>query len=1566
MSDAKLPDLDSIERDAKKAETLDPNSNPAVTKALELWRKSLVSFDGNNRQLFYKTLKVGEVNLQDKHVSQEALSKLLSGKPIRVSHLYPSLINALNKNETPEQDDTEIDEVQAEDSESEEVPESKLWPTYLKRFENIYRKTRQNSEERNIDTCFIAQGFATWSNRQPIGPTGNAPFILYPVSIKSQSRGHSDFDLELIGEPMINEALCLYLESEYGVPKEIFEITSEEISNSSERISTMISEIAKLVHGFSVLPNSIMSNFAFLYYPMVVDLQRISDKGTTNTVLRALAGVESGITQLEKSGSEDSERELSRLDPYKEHLVFPADSSQHVAISAVMGGKTIVIQGPPGTGKSQTISNVIAECAANGKSVLFVAEKRAAIDAVSERLAERGLSDIILDLHGEPDKKLIAKQLLSVQEIPTSNRRATYIELQKLLQNKETLQSRWEWLNENTGITIGREPMTIHDLICEVGLRSINLSRDDIKGINLIKLSSISWQDHNAILEKIRTLVITDYFQQVQGDGPCLDLLNNVSSLEDVEQIIEALDVLNSFLDSNTFEQIVDAFRSLSNSEIASVQELYKINASAQAVFGLFQIWKIEHTEEILNALPIFQSLKAYRTDRNLGFLAAFAARKNEISAVNSYLMTSEGSFQRSVKMEDVTHFIRTLTHWNELGKDVKTLIKHKSLLTRASEIFGQVYKSAQIFIDYGSNLDPDDIDVNELRKLSAELNAQRNFIRSMPQVNLARHFIADFDLLDLADELGQSLGAEKDFSSAWDFAWFVSHLQKSLAQGFKPEFGSAYLNESLVQFRKRDQSQLLQNPERILFAMKQKLGDTNSKEFRFLKNAAGLKSRHKTLRELFSEAPNEILKLKPCFAMSPLAVSRLLPCTEELFDVVIFDEASQVRPEHAITSIYRGKQLVIAGDQHQLPPTDGMTSSASSPTDGGGVQLQTDNMESILDVGVVVFPSYNVKPLAIHYRSSDEKLISWSNFNIYRPARAELFTFPSVENDKSTALRHTFIPDVRTQSMDVPNPSEIKVVQDLVLRHINESPHLSLGVIAFGSRHANRLQDSFNVLEKENNAFYKWKMTMEDGREKFFVKNIERVQGDERDAIIISPGYAPNLDGILPMQFGWLNREGGERRINVAASRAKEYMHLVTSVRSSDFDLTRTSSRSIALFKSFIEFMENDGRLAEVENGFGRPETPFEEQILEALQVKGLLVDCQVGASKYKLDFAIRHPETNQYILAIEADGAAYHSSAYARERDWLRQQVLERKGWNFARIWSTDWWENPDREIDKVLETYKSVLNRVNAEIEINSRKATEMESSSPVTSSVLETSVVPEMTQLTVDVIEKEQTELAVPASTPIDSFSFDRVFKPATHIVHQPVPSQFPWLDSYQQWQPKEGIAPIHISRESITITDELLDICNLEGPILGTYLFREHYKATGGSSLSPANEKSYARWANLLVAEGKLIKQDLLQRHNDESVEYLTSDQVKGLPRTPGPRSLYEIPPSEIAGSFERYLTTLAKNETNEAICRAVLNGLGFTSLTIKAKDYLEAILINVFALNGVPEILSSTRHVNPG
>ena len=1277
-----------------------------LSTAIDLWRKSLVSFDGNNRQIYYRFKKVGDVNFEDQYVDVEILEKLLQGTRVRVSALYPDLVTKINSKSV--EDLAGLDkafEDESTDDEAKEKDLAKLWAFRLRRFEAVYRKTKEDNEERNIETCFVAEGFAGWQPKQTGTTVPNAPLLLHPIKIESVSKGNSDFSLEKTGATVLNEALCLYLETEYGISRELFEIEEDELRLDSPQIKALVSKIQESVPGFKIKKDKLLGNFAFSHYPMVVDLQRIIKQGTNHPVLSALAGIETSIAELSEIGSEESLEELSIKNPIIENLVFPADSSQHAAVSAIMGGKNVVIQGPPGTGKSQTIANVIAESAANKKSVLFVAEKRAAIDAVVERLADKGLQGIILDLHGEPDKKTIAKNLTEVLKTYEITRELPTADIDRLLKAKKLLQRRWEWFHQETSLSDYQgNKLQIADLMRQVGLKSSQIDRNLIDdGLNhLSQLDRISADIRDNIADRFDVLYRCGYFQKKNSGSLIQEFADKVTTSEIAQDLIVQISSLRNLVKTREFKQSLNIARKIIPSTSDSVESitgtLTKYNDAYQAISE----WKIEDFEDIEKLLPTFGPFKEYRNINGLSFVAGLMARRKQIKNAHVYRHDKNSQLSKSELGTSLRNFVESVNNWLSIGGQIESLERYDNSADRYRELI----KETGPFISKLDGLSLSTVlsscPLNTLEEIVDSLNNDLEFLRDLPQIYEAMSQIKEFGLIGIVELFEEKAIPQAEAAAYWDYLWHSAHLKRILLTTSESSFNSTALNDAIREFRFKDNEQFAATPGRIIRSITSGLMNANSPGHQLLRKESFKKSGHLPFRELISKIPNEIKAIKPCFAMSPLAVSKLLPSTEGMFDIVIFDEASQIKPENAITAIYRGKQLVVAGDRHQLPPTSvGVgTTTANIPSSEDeelvNPNLQTQDMESILDAVASIYPASDshIKPLKLHYRSNDERLISWSNFHIYREAGEELASFPSVSTEPSSVLRHTFLPGVKTQSMSQANEPEIKEVIKLVKNHIKQTPEQSLGVIAFGSRHAVRLQDAFNILEKEDATFYAWKSEWNAKREKFFVKNIERVQGDERDAIIITPGYAPNLEGNVLLQFGSLNNAGGERRLNVAASRAKNSLHLVTSLRSTDIDTHRSKSRSIALFKSFVSFMENAGRLEELPEGFAVPQSPFEEEVYAALTSAGLLIDCQVGDSRYKIDFAIRHPKTNKYLLAIEADGWTYHSSPYARERDWLRQDVLERKGWTFVRIWSTDWWQNPASQVNRVLEAYETAL--------------------------------------------------------------------------------------------------------------------------------------------------------------------------------------------------------------------------------------------------------------------------------
>jgi very-short-patch-repair endonuclease len=437
-------------------------------------------------------------------------------------------------------------------------------------------------------------------------------------------------------------------------------------------------------------------------------------------------------------------------------------------------------------------------------------------------------------------------------------------------------------------------------------------------------------------------------------------------------------------------------------------------------------------------------------------------------------------------------------------------------------------------------------------------------------------------------------------------------------------------------------------------------------------------KARHLPLRKLFAQTPTLLPRVKPCLMMSPLAVSTYLQAPEVTFDLVIFDEASQVRPHDAVCAVYRGRQLVVSGDQKQLPPTSFFEREFDAHDDNPDLK----DYESVLDVCCTL--GLPRRRLRWHYRSRREGLIAFSNHFFYDN---QLVTFPSARDaDGAPAVGFVRVPDGRFK--DGENVPEARVVAGLVFDHFRDHPGQSLGVIAFSQRQQLRILDELEALRKRRPEFEEFFRLDRDAP--FFVKNLENVQGDERDVILLSVGYGPDESGKVMMRFGPLNRQGGERRLNVAVTRAKEHVTVVSSMTAGDIDLTRTPAVGARLLKAYLDFAEHGpAALARADADTG-PEfdSPFERAVAEELGRQGLTVHRQVGCGGFRIDLAVVDPgRPGRYVLGIECDGYAYHSSATARDRDRLRQAVLEGLGWRICRVWSTDWFRDKAGQVRKVL---------------------------------------------------------------------------------------------------------------------------------------------------------------------------------------------------------------------------------------------------------------------------------------
>ncbi|MFC8368428.1 DUF3320 domain-containing protein [Streptomyces sp. NPDC057239] len=453
------------------------------------------------------------------------------------------------------------------------------------------------------------------------------------------------------------------------------------------------------------------------------------------------------------------------------------------------------------------------------------------------------------------------------------------------------------------------------------------------------------------------------------------------------------------------------------------------------------------------------------------------------------------------------------------------------------------------------------------------------------------------------------------------------------------------------------------------------------------LSRQAKLQRRHMPVRRLLDETRDVVQRLKPCFMMSPLTVSQYLP-PDFRFDVVIFDEASQVLPQDAVNAIYRGDALIVAGDPRQLPPTSFFSAGGDSDDDDEWDEEAPDSFESILDACKA---SGVLRELSLrwHYRSRHENLIAFSNHEFYEDS---MVVFPGAVTDGHDVGVAFYKADgVYDRSNKRDNAREAQLVAERVIHHFSTRPHLTLGVVTLSKAQADAVEDAVakaRTSRPDLDGYF-----TEDRLGGFFVKNLETVQGDERDVIILSVGYGPDAQGKLRSSFGPINREGGWRRLNVAVTRARHRVEVVASFHGAD--LPDSANKSVQHLKRYLQYAEQGPAIlaTAAPDADAAPESPFEEDVLDTLRGWGYDVQPQVGVAGFRIDMAVRHPGApGSYALGIECDGAMYHSSRAARDRDRLREEILRGLGWNLHRIWGTDWYRNrkdAQRRLREAVET-------------------------------------------------------------------------------------------------------------------------------------------------------------------------------------------------------------------------------------------------------------------------------------
>lgn len=1222
---------------------------------------------------------------------------------------------------------------------------------------NIYRSSKTSLEENGANTLYLALGFLRWYETPSSQKPRYAPMILLPVEIvrKSALKGYV---IRLRDEePQMNVTLLQMMEQDFGI--QIQGLASLPQDAQGIDLRTIFAVMRKAVMDqprWDVIQAAFLGIFSFSQFVMWNDLRNRSEDLQKNKIVRSLID---GHLAWEAQEMEPGEKV-----PEDDSLLpVPVDASQLHAIRAAAEGKSFVLHGPPGTGKSQTITAIIANALAKGKSVLFVAEKMAALSVVHHRLKGIGIGPFCLELHSnKSNKRDVLDQLQEAAQVAKQDSPSAWLkkaeqaaELRKeldvyaqALHNKQKSGlSLFEMISEYTKYAESPDSVCFTSEFAD-SIEEELLQKQQLMLDRLIAAARLVGHPHNHPLHNIGRAA---YTQQLRNELPvqvtaCITSLQNLSVagaalfqklewpepllLSDWEKLFMIARQLQVWMslprywgkDPDWARSSVDIQKMASHFSIA--QKLRE-EISSHWEEGFFRldaaILKSEWTSSLTKwAIPklILQSkvlkiIKAFwkTADQKIpkdSLLKTFS----DLANYQANLAAAQELFGRyGVELGELYNDDRT--DWEKISvyaTDAKRSDTELEALTESDklriafagvkEIFPAI---AEYIKTYEQMLESKDKLYTLLEIVEDELTDGSWIVTQLSMCKNIRTHSDDLKewmiWVDSAKEaalLGMEplisayrngLSHEK-VSASYYKGLYTALIHSAIEENpVLNSFSGAVFHEKIRQFRQLDQELVELARKEVFYRLASQVPNftqesSQKSEVGVLQRAIRSGGRGISIRRLFEQISNLLPRLCPCMLMSPISAAQYLDPKRKPFDLVIFDEASQMPTSRAVGALSRGTDAVIVGDPKQMPPTSFFSGNALDEDN-----LESEDLESILDDALAL--NMPQSHLLWHYRSRHESLIAFSNNRFYEN---KLYTFPSI-NDRESKVTLVPVDGFFDRGKLRQNRAEAEaVVKELVRRSQDLiCKDQSVGVVSFNIQQQNLVDDLFTEACKSDPELERWAY---EAKEPIFIKNLENVQGDERDVILFSIGYGPDAAGKIYMNFGPLNREGGWRRLNVAVSRARQEMKVFSSIQADQIDLSRTSSDGVAALRAFLAYAsgaalsENDQTLSKS----GDWENGIADTLKRRLEQKGYMVQLQVGHSKYKIDLGIVDPKnSNQYLLGILLDGPVYKASKTTRDREISQVSVLSGLGWQIHRLWTVDWWDNSEKEINRILDLLK-----------------------------------------------------------------------------------------------------------------------------------------------------------------------------------------------------------------------------------------------------------------------------------
>ena len=1326
-----------------------------VTKQV-MWERKLLDMSLRNSLLNFRATAMSvQLMINDLGVLEDEISK---GEDFKIMPMPNDM--------TLQMSDSKIYEIENEKDIITTISESEFKSHRLRTFmkeadlekimKKLHRQAKTSMEENGVNTIYLALGFLRWYETEKSDKPRYAPLVLVPIDIIRKVQEKTYVIRMRDEDTQVNITMLEYIRQTFGIDiKGLDPVPEDENGVNLQLILNTVRQNIMSQPRWDIVDYAFIGQFSFNRFIMWNDIRNRADELAKNKVVASLI---SGKTEWEGDDLYISPLDLdNNVAPTDLVVPLSADSSQLAAVYAASQGKSFVLHGPPGSGKSQTITNMIASALYQGKSVLFVAEKMAALSVVEKRLNKVGLGPFCIELHSnKAQKRAVLKQLEETLNVGRIKKPAEYkAQADKIAEMRKELNGTMEEIHKkrNFGCSMydaavryeknssfGGKFIFTNEQLDAMSETSYSAWRETLESLaaagrefgdvtttalGVCELTSCTPETRGAMEAKLGEL--KKALATAQSDTAQLASFTGSDEMTFEECKLAAEIITASANGEQLLPDIIsdsrwNGFKEPAQALISTGKELSQVKDELMSQFE----------SSVLN-YNASDALVKWKTAQSKWFLAKSIGSKKLVKELAAHAKTSS-----SVTKDNITQYYDKINQFSVLKEQIASaqpdLVKYfgsfrldentdwnavESCVSRSTELGERVAAStfsADIkqklceSLTTGVNGDTSKItaDYSALEKVTSELRSSFGIntdklitgenwgsdaqmkadavVEALPQLKEWTGIVTicnklrEYGIGNVADAYINGEVPTEELIPAFDCdiskAMVTSTIsrtselakfQGTLFEDTIRKFGEVLDNFSTLSIKElaADLSAKIPTPG----------SSANSSEIGILQKAIKSGGRMMSIRKLFDSIPNLLRRMCPVMLMSPISVAQYIDPSYPKFDLVIFDEASQLPTCEAVGAIARGDNVIVVGDPKQLPPTSFF---ASNQVDEEN--YEKEDLESVLDDCLAL--SMPQKHLLWHYRSRHESLIAYSNSKYYEN---KLYTFPSPD-DQVSEVSWVHVEGYYDKSSTRTNKAEAQAVVEEICRRLRDEKlrKLSIGVVTFSLPQQNLIDDLLMDAYRDDPKLEEYANEM---YEPILIKNLENVQGDERDVIMFSIGYGPDKEGKVSMNFGPLNRDGGWRRLNVAISRSKCKMIVFSVITPDMIDLSRTRSDGVEGLKGFLEFAAKGRSALPVRAGSKSGTEGFETVVAAELKKLGYDCKCSVGCSDYKVDVAVVNPDkTDTYIMGINCGNEAYFHNGTASDRSLSQPSVLRGLGWNVMNVYIIDWLDNKEKVLAKI----------------------------------------------------------------------------------------------------------------------------------------------------------------------------------------------------------------------------------------------------------------------------------------